>query len=48
MVPLWVPPSVTGWQAEKQLSDMVVGKALEAKVDRPAGVVRWGPRCSGC
>ena len=29
-------------QAEKQLSEMVVGKALEAKIDRPAGVVRWG------
>ncbi|GAB4818648.1 hypothetical protein N2152v2_005694 [Parachlorella kessleri] len=31
-------------EAEKQLSEMVVGKALEAKIDRPAGVVRFSHR----
>lgn len=31
-------------EAEKQLSDMVVSKALEAKIDRPAGIVRFSHR----
>ena len=28
-------------QAEKHLSDLVVGGALAAKIDRPAGIVRF-------
>jgi 26S proteasome regulatory subunit N5 len=31
-------------QAERHLSDMVVAKALTARIDRPAGVVRFAPR----
>lgn len=29
-------------QTEKELSDMVVQKAVYARIDRPAGVVRFG------
>ena len=31
-------------QAEKHLSDMVVAKALSARMDRPAGVIRFAVR----
>lgn len=31
-------------QAEKNLSEMVVSKAVSAKIDRPAGVVTFGKR----
>lgn len=31
-------------EAEKQLSDLVVSKAVSAKVDRPAGVIRFGKK----
>lgn len=31
-------------EAEKHLSDLVVSKAISAKVDRPAGLVRFGKR----
>ena len=31
-------------QAEKHLSDMVVAKALSARIDRPAGVIRFARR----
>lgn len=34
----------TGVQAEKHVSDMVVAAALYAKIDRPAGVVRFAKR----
>lgn len=30
-------------QAEKNLSELVVSKAVAAKVDRPAGLIRFGP-----
>ena len=33
-----------GLQAEKHVSDMVVAAALYAKIDRPAGVVRFAKR----
>ena len=36
------PPAPT--QAEKQLSDLVVSGALAAKVDRPAGIIRFSHR----
>ncbi len=29
-------------QAEKQLSELVVAKAVEAKIDRPAGLIVFG------
>ena len=29
-------------QTEEQVSEMVVKAALEAKIDRPAGIVRFG------
>ena len=35
-----LPPS----EAEKQLSDLVVSKAIEAKVDRPSGIIQFGKR----
>lgn len=38
------PPSLLRTQAEKHLSEMVVSGALSAKVDRPAGVVRFSHR----
>ena len=31
-------------QAEKHLSDMVVAGALAARIDRPAGIVKFAPR----
>ena len=31
-------------QAEKHLSDLVVAKALSARIDRPAGVIRFARR----
>lgn len=31
-------------EAESRLCDMVTGRALAAKVDRPAGIVRFGAR----
>lgn len=31
-------------QAEKHVSDMVVAAALHAKIDRPAGIVRFAKR----
>ena len=31
-------------QAEKHLSDMVVAKALSARMDRPAGVIKFAQR----
>jgi 26S proteasome regulatory subunit N5 len=31
-------------QAEKHLSDLVVGGALAAKIDRPAGIIRFSHR----
>lgn len=34
-------------QTEKHLSDLVVCKAVSAKVDRPAGLVRFGKRQVG-
>ena len=35
-------------EAEQRLCDMVTGRGLAAKVDRPAGVVRFGqPRGTG-
>ncbi len=36
--------SSTGTQTEKQLSDMVVSKAVAAKIDRPSGLVQFGKR----
>ena len=38
-----LPPS----EAEKQLSDLVVSKAIEAKVDRPSGIIQFGLRKVG-
>jgi 26S proteasome regulatory subunit N5 len=32
------------WQAEKALADLVVAKAVSAKVDRPAGVIVMAQR----
>lgn len=29
-------------QAEQRLCDMVTGRGLSAKVDRPAGIIRFG------
>ncbi len=31
-------------QAEKQLADLVVAKAIAAKVDRPAGLITFGSK----
>lgn len=31
-------------EAEKHVADLVVAKAISAKVDRPAGIVRFGKR----
>ena len=31
-------------QAEKQLAELVVAKAVAAKVDRPAGIITFGSR----
>ena len=31
-------------QAEKHLADLVVSKAIAARVDRPSGVIRFGAR----
>lgn len=35
---------LTSLEAEKNLSDLVVAKAVSAKIDRPAGIVRFGKR----
>ena len=35
-----LPPA----EAEKQLSDLVVSKAIDAKVDRPSGIIQFGKR----
>ncbi len=38
------PHTAAAPQAERQLSELVVSKAVAAKVDRPAGIVTFGAR----